>query len=400
MKLARSHRVAPVTLLALLASSAPLTLAPPASAAPATAAASVREALGDEARGKFDEGARLYKESRFAQARDAFLAAYATSGEPRVLYNVAVCDKALGRYARAILTLRKSLATTDRQVPADYTQRTAETIATLSRYVAFVPVEANLDGATITVDGEPLRENPMPMETGPHTVVAAKEGYEPVTMQVDIVAGDAQAVKLQLEAATTPGLAKVTCLGVARCEVRVGEESLGAAPVTFSRSPGAYLVRGFVDGRPWSEQRIELTNGRTLDVALVGGRLPMARLRVTTERADDAVVVDGKKVGASGSEVELPPGEHRLIITRAGGTSKSLDLLLRDNETRDVRVTLDDSGDNKGISAWWFVAGGAVLAGAATTAIVLATRPTKFEGNSAGTLPPNVVPAFSRGAVR
>jgi hypothetical protein len=384
----------------VLATLAALALASPAIAAPATAAPSVREALGDEARGKFDEGARLYKESRFAQARDAFLAAYATSGEPRVLYNVAVCDKALGRYARAILTLRKSLAATDRPVPADYTQRAAETIATLSRYVAFVPVEANVEGAAITIDGEPLRENPAPMETGSHTVVATKEGYEPVTRKIDVVAGDAQAVTLELEQATTPGVANVTCPGVAHCEVRVGEETLGTAPVTFSRSPGSYLVRAFVEGRAWSEQRIELQNGRTVDVALAGGRLPMARLRVTTERAGDTVVVDGRNVGASGAEVELAPGEHRLMITRTGGASKSLDLLLRDNETRDVRVTLDDSGDKKGISAWWFVAGGAVLAGAATTAIVLATRPTKFEGNAAGTLPPNVVPAFYRGAVR
>jgi PEGA domain len=391
-----SRRLAPF-LLASLAPLAALALASPAIAAPTAVASSVRESLGDEARSKFDEGGRLFKESRFAQARDAFLAAYATSGEPRVLYNVAVCDKALGRYARAILTLRKSLAATDRPLPADYTQRAAETIATLSRYVAFVPVEANVEGATITVDGEPLRENPMPMETGPHTVVATKEGYEPVTRQVDIVAGDAQAVRLELDAATTPGLAKVTCLGVARCEVRVGEETLGTAPVAFSRSPGSYLVRAFVDGRPWSEQRVDVQNGRTVEIALVGGRLPMARLRVTTERADDAIVVDGKKVGASGTEVELPPGEHRLLITRDGGATKSLDLLLRDNETRDVRVTLDEK---KGISPWWFVAGGAVLAGAATTAIVLATRPTKFEGNSAGTLPPNVVPAFSGGGFR
>jgi hypothetical protein len=283
-------------------------------------------------------------------------------------------------------------------VPSEYTQRVVETIATLSRYVAFVPVEANVDGASITVDGEPLRENPVPMETGPHTVLAAKEGYEPVTLQVEVLAGNAQAVRLQLEPATTPGRVEVTCPGVPRCEVRVGEELLGTAPVSFSRGPGSYLVRGYVNGRPWSEQRVELLNGRALDVALVGGRLPMARLRVTTERADDAIVVDGEKVGTSGSEVALPPGEHRLIITRQGGPSKSLDLLLRDNETRDVRVTLGDSGAAKGISPWWFVAGGAVLAGAATTAIVLATRPTKFEGNTAGTLPPNVVPASARGA--
>ena len=65
-------------------------------------------------------------------------AASISSGEPRVLYNVAVCEKALGQYARAIGTLKRSLTPTGHVLPSDYTQRVAETIATLSRYVAFV----------------------------------------------------------------------------------------------------------------------------------------------------------------------------------------------------------------------------------------------------------------------
>jgi hypothetical protein len=53
------------------------------------------------------------------------------------------------------------------------------------------------------------------------------------------------------------------------------------------------------------------------------------------------------------------------------------------------------------MSPWWFVGGGAVIAGIAATAIVLSSsRSTKFEGNSSGTLNPYVIPASAPGAFR
>ena len=380
---------------------AQLTLLAPAGTArgapPTVSTQSLRDSLAEDERAKFDEGSRLYRESRFAEAREAFLVAYATSNDPRLLFNVAVCDKALGRYARAIATLKKSLATTGRPLPADYTQRAAEAIATLSRYVAFLTIESPLDGASFSVDGEPVRELPVALETGPHVVVATKDGYEAATQTVTAIAGEALRVTLAPAPSTKPGIATVTCVRVARCEIRVGDELLGAAPVTFSRGAGSYVVRATVNGRAWSEQRVELQNGRVVQVALVGRELPVAHLRVTTDRADDAVVVDGQKAGRSGIEVEVPTGEHRVVISRRDGPSKTVDVLLRDNETRDLRVTLDEP--RSGISAWWFVGGGALLAGAATVVFV-ATRPTKFEGSAAGTLNPYVVPAHANGGGR
>ena len=369
-----------------------LAVAAPARAAPPASAVTVRDGLAVDARAKFDEGSQLYKAARYAEARDAFFASYATSGDARILYNVAVCEKALGRYASAIALLKKSLATTDRVLPAEYTQRAAETVATLSRYVAFVTVESSIDGCVFTVDGEPIVESPTPLDAGTHTIVASKAGYDPASATVIVKGGDAPRVVLAPKSSTKPGVAKITCVGVARCEVRVGDEVLGQAPVSFSRGPGSYLVRANVDGRSWSEQKVEIQNGRTVEIALVGRAPPLAHLRVTTDRADDTVVVDGGRTSRSGADIELVPGEHRVVISRRDGTTKSLDLLLRDNETRDLRVTLDEK--KGGISAWWFVGGGAVLAGAAS-AIYFATRPTKFEGNAAGTLNPYVVPAHA-----
>ena len=367
-----------------------------------SSSSTLRESLGDDAGAKFDDGSRLYKISQFAEAREAFLAAYAKSGDPRVLYNVAVCDKSLGRYARAIAILRKSLAGTDRALPAAYTQKVSETIATLSRYVAFVTVQSTVEGTTITVDGEPLRENPTPLETGNHTIGYGKDGYESGSTPITVKAGESQTISVTPQRSQTPGAAHISCVGVGArpCEIRIGGESLGAAPVTFTRDEGSYVVKAFVDGRAWAEQRVELHNGSTVEIGLVGRVVQNGRIRVTTDRYDDVVAVDGKSTGRSGIEVELPPGEHRLVISRADGASKSIDVLLGENETRDLRVTLDEK--RSGVSPWWFVGGGVVLAGVATAAIVIISnnRPTRFEGSSAGSLNPYVVPASLPGGFR
>jgi hypothetical protein len=365
-------------------------VAVPVSAAP------VRESLSGEAAAKFDEGSRLYRTSAYGPAREAFLASFAKSGDPRILFNVAVCDKALGRYARAIATLRRSLAGADRPLPADYTQKAAEAIATLSRYVAFVTVEVDAS-ATTTVDGDKLQENPVPLETGAHTLVAAKDGFETASKTITVKAGETARVELVLEPSRKPGSAVITCAGIESCDVFVDGESLGKAPVTLTRPAGTYVVRATHLGQPFAEQRVEIQNGKGITLALGGSSAsrPLAKLRVTTGRLDDTIRVDGTVIGKSGRDLEVGSGEHVVVIERDGTSVQSLDLLLRDNETRDVRVTIPekDRRSGGGPSPWWYVGGGVAVVGLTALTVFLVTRPTTFEGSSAGTLNPYVVPA-------
>lgn len=91
---------------------------------------------------------------------------------------------------------------------------------------------------------------------------------------------------------------------------------------------------------------------------------------------------------------------RRVLVSRADGRSRVLDVLLHADETRDLRFPLE-GGEPRSHAGWWIAgaAGAAVVIGAVVTGIVLATRPTRYEGNSAGTLNPFVVPA-SMGGLR
>lgn len=382
----------------ILAAAAFLLVLGPASAAPAEAP--VRDGLAPAPQVLFDEGTRLYKAGDPAAARDAFERAHASSGEPRILYNVAVCEKAMGHYARAIALLEKSLAGAEPASDA-YRRRASDALTTLRGFVAPVRLEASPADAVFTIDGTPVAENPVLLDTGTHAIVARRNGYDAMTKVVTVRSPEPLQVRFGLEPSTQPGTVRVTCREVPACEVRVGEEALGRAPVTFRREAGTYVVRATAHGRPVAERAIVVANGTTQDLALEGAPPPLARLRVTTDQLDDVVSVDGVRAGRSGVEIELAPGEHRVLVARPGGPGRNLDVLLRENETRDLRFPLE--GDERKSSATWWIVGGAgaaVVIGAVVTTIFLATRPTRFEGSAAGTLNPYLIPAARGGDLR
>jgi len=306
----------------------------------ASSAGALRDALADPARDAFDEGTREFRAGRFAEARAAFLLAYERSGDRRVLYNVAVCDKESGRYARALGVLRESVSEGGPAVPPEYVQRAAGAIATLSKYVGHLALEPASPSAVVRVDGEVVRERMVPVDPGAHVVTATEDGREPTTMTVRVAAGESLRVPLAIGAPA----ASVSPAGAAT--------SLGPPP-------------------------------------------PRTALRVTTDVASDVVSIDGRRVGTSGVETELAPGEHRVDVVRAAGASRTLEIALRVGETRDLRLTLEEK--KSGLSPWWLVAGTLVVAGIATTAVAIAAQPTSFEGSRAGTLNPYVVTASRPG---
>lgn len=178
---------------------AALVLAAPASAQPA--APKVRAALHGDARVAFDRGAALYARGEYRSARDAFVEAHAASGEPRVLYNVAVCDKALGHYLAATEALRTSISN-PREVPAAYVRLTTDTLAVIERKLAQLRIETTV-GADLFVDGIPAQAL-QAVDPGRHVVEARLAGYQDARAPVEVTEGERLTVRLPLEREPPP----------------------------------------------------------------------------------------------------------------------------------------------------------------------------------------------------
>jgi hypothetical protein len=380
---------------------------PPATAAPvrpkATPPAKVRDALKGEALSAFDRASSLFEEGNFSGARAEFARAHTLSGEPRVLYNAAVCDKAMRRYARAITVLVESLSEGGSSLPRAYVDKVHETLALLTPLVTSLDVAVDQEGATVFVDDEEAATTPLAhslsVEIGEHTVSVRKAGFAESAVRVQAVSGARASVTVSLEPVVKRGELTVRAVGLpagARATALVDGAEVGDAPWTGEVDAGFHTVtvhaRGFV--APIRAQAVGYKARAAIDVPLSAEKHE-GRLRILTDSAANAIALDGKPLADGQYDGFVASGEHSVRVSRPGAESYVSEVVVRDDETRSLSIQLSSRSE---VPAWVWITGGVVLAGAATVTVVLLTAPTRYEGRSPGTLPPTVVPAvFSFG---
>jgi len=382
----------------LLASSAAPSVAWSAGAPSAPASArpvKVRDALTGPARAAFDRGSELFANDDFAAARTEFERAQELSGEPRVLYNVAVCDKSLHRYGRATAALERSLALGGDSLPSAYVERVRDTLATLAPFVSSLEVKVSEPGARVFVDDEDLGVSPLPaplrVDVGEHVVVARKTGYLETPKRVRVVSGASGSVDLQLEPVQRKSDVVVDAPKVPRARVLVDGVDVGPTPFTGVLEVGRHAITVRAPDHTSETKVVEVAYGAPTRLTFTLAReAHEARLRVTTGDDRDVVSLDGRVIGTGGFFGAVPAGEHVLRVARENARARTIDLVLRDNETRSLDVTLD--ADRSGVPTWvWVVGGIAVATAATTTAVAVGTSSTSYEGRSPGTLDPRIV---------
>jgi hypothetical protein len=96
----------------------------------------------------------------------------------------------------------------------------------------------------------------------------------------------------------------------------------------------------------------------------------------------DAITLDGRFRALGSFEGALPSGKHRLRVAAAGSRPFETSVLIEDDRTRALDVTLAPAPVTFGLPAWAWIAGGAaVLAGAgAATYFVIRSPASDGDG--------------------
>ena len=119
--------------------------APPKSAAKPAAGApkpkSVGETLTGQAKADYESARVLVGDGDYAGALVKFQAAYDASKDPRLLWNVAACEKQMRHYSRTIAIVKKFAADGGALVSATEKAEAAELIKTLEPFTVNVTVE-------------------------------------------------------------------------------------------------------------------------------------------------------------------------------------------------------------------------------------------------------------------
>lgn len=217
MRLQRASSFATVLLFASLTSSAAHAQArkprpkPAAPAAPAPAAApapppeppppsapSLADTLTGEGKADYEAGKLLYGDGDNAGALVKFTAAYEKAKDPRLLWNMAACEKNLRHYSNVLALVRRYLGEGDTLLtPADKTE--AETlIKAIEPLTVSLELAVSEPGAKVFVDEKLVGETPLAapvvVDLGLRRIRVQKEGFE--EYKEDLTAGDSPKVKL------------------------------------------------------------------------------------------------------------------------------------------------------------------------------------------------------------
>jgi len=282
----------------------------------------------DQARQLYKDGLELVRNARWAEALAAFNGSFALRPHALTLYNIGACERALGRYSRALAALKAAVARAgDDQLSPAAIEDTNQYIAELTKILAHLVLSIEPRDAALTVDGGPLVSV---TENGQRFYVAGRK---------------------------PPGLGEP--LAEARAEVLLDP---GAHVFTVSRRGFADCVinRTFAPG----SRQVLLLN---LD------RLP-GTLRISANQAGAAVRVNSFDVGLAPVQVTRPAGSYRVNVGKNGFVAYETAISLRAGEQADIRASLEPERPEL-YKKWWFWTAAAAVVGGATVATYYATRP-------------------------
>ncbi|WP_437736986.1 PEGA domain-containing protein [Sorangium sp. So ce1335] len=304
----------------------------PAGAQPAPAASApaaprpLSETLTGEAKAEYEAARILFNDGDYRNAIIKFERAYELSRDPRLLWNIALCQKNLKRYTRLLATIEQLLRDAGPQLTEQDRKDAAELIEATKAYVSRLDLQASEAGATVLVDGEevgqtPLRE-PVLLDIGTRKIRVTKRGFKDVEVSEQVAGGGVVTVKATLER-----------------EVHQGRLIVAAPP-------------------------------------------------------DAVISLDGRVVGRGTWEGPVPSGGHALRVTASGMASHQSEVMIHDDQTRRVQISLQPLPKDSNLESWIWIGGGVV----ALTGVVLLSLGA-FDGDApvSGNTSPGSVALSARG---
>jgi hypothetical protein len=208
--------------------------------APATIARAEDNAV-TRAREAFVRGGQLVKDAQWAEALAAFEESARLKPHAVTTYNVAACERAMGRYTRAHRTFQTALTDGEKsgQLSPALVSEIREDIVAIEKLLAHVTLIVVPAAARITIDGTAPEGRELALDPGTHVFVAQLAGYTDVVRREMLAPGTTRELRFDLDS-----LPATLHIGSSRprAQITVDDADVGLAPVEISRPAGRYHV--------------------------------------------------------------------------------------------------------------------------------------------------------------
>lgn len=273
------------------------------------------------AKEQFRRGVALLQAADHERALEMFLLSRAAFASKQNTINAAVCLDKLGRSDEALEMYEEAIAAFGRELADDDRQAIAATMATLQGKVATLDLSANVESATVSIDGRPRgklpRQGPLRVLPGEHRVRVTRDGYATFEQVVKVEPGGRVQVDARLEPLAATGWLRVEDTLGAGAEILIDGAFVGVSPWEGVLAPGPHVVTSRKDQMGSAPTQVTVLTGQTALVRLRSSRLGQP-LRVTAQPATAEVRIDGVTIGAGRFAGVLPLGAHRVEVVEAG----------------------------------------------------------------------------------
>jgi len=304
---------------------APTAVPVPEDATPSTAPKPLSDALTGDAQVEYEAAKLLFSDGDLPGAATKFRRAYDLSKDPRLLWNIAVCEKEQRHYAKASSLVTQYLAEGVSMLAVDSRVQAEETLQSLRQFSSEVVFQNVPDGAKVLVDGGEVGTTPLGtplfLDLGEHKLEVRVAGFLPFQTMLNVPGEKRLEVPVKLEKDTSSARLIVTTTQP-KSVITVDGRVRGSDRWESGLAPGKHQVRVTAPGKQDYEVNVELAaqSSRTMEVTLKDKkRSPWPWI------AGGAAVVAGATVGAiflfreNTAEVAGPEGDLDTIPLRFPG---------------------------------------------------------------------------------
>jgi PEGA domain len=268
------------------------------------------QSLTGDAKAAYDAGKVLAADGDFAGALIKFKAAFDASKDPRVLWNVAFCEKNLRHYSKVITTLQRYQADGGALLTDKDRKDAQDLITTIEPFTTKMTIHVNEDGAQIFVDDEPVGTSPLAspvvLDIGERHVRVTKDGFTPFEKTTPVGGSAAVALDVTMQKVVHQG--RLVVNAPPGSTIFLDEQQVGTGKLDQAVPTGGHQLRVTAPGmRPFqSEVVVQDNETRSVDVVLerqAEPEKPKIRVAVGCDDGEPKSPDDGVVVYLDGPDV-------------------------------------------------------------------------------------------------
>lgn len=236
------------------------------------------ESLTGQAATDYRAARILFDDGDYTGAAIKFDRAYEESHDPRLLWNVAACEKNLRHYAKVSVLLDRYLAEAGTTMPPDHHAEVDEVVKTVQLLISTVVVRTSEPGVLVYVDEEPVGSTPLPgaitLDLGRRTFRFTKPGFKEQQLTRDVAGGSQLDLDVSLERVDDSGQLRV--IASVGQTIRIDGQVVGDGQWSGSLPAGDHTLRVTAAGMRTYDKNVTVVAGDTRTQYVTLDREPTA----------------------------------------------------------------------------------------------------------------------------